>query len=240
MNQSVQNIPLINLAIAMIPVIIVIGIHIKWALEAKEAIYSILRMLAQLLLIGYLLGFIFQAEQISVLLAVLAIMLFSSSWIALRTVKHNRIQLYRSASISIALGGGLSLILILTGVLSLQPWYEPRYMIPLAGMIFANSMTSISLAAERFQTELDRGASYVEARNIAFQAALIPIINSMFAVGLVTLPGMMTGQILSGVSPLIAARYQIMIMFVIFGSAGISVACFLSISRNVFIKEKKL
>ena len=89
-------------------------------------------------------------------------------------------------------------------------------MIPLAGMAFANAMNSVSLASERLQAEIDNGNSGIKARNTAFQASLIPTINSLFAVGLVSLPGMMTGQILSGVSPLIAVRYQIMVMCMIF------------------------
>ncbi len=99
-------------------------------------------------------------------------------------------------------------------------------------MIFANAMNSVSLAAERLEAELERETAYDQARNIAFRASLIPITNSLFAVGLVALPGMMTGQILSGVSPLIAARYQIMVMCMVFGSAGISSALFLTLVRR--------
>ena len=106
-------------------------------------------------------------------------------------------------------------------------------MIPLAGMIFANAMTAVSLAAERFNAELAHDTSWNEARVIAFHAAMIPVINSLFAVGLVSLPGMMTGQILSGVSPMIAARYQIVVMCMIFASAGISTAIFLAFRRFV-------
>jgi putative ABC transport system permease protein len=76
-------------------------------------------------------------------------------------------------------------------------------------MIFAGAMNSISIAAERIQTEMKRNVSYKEARGIALKASLIPIVNSLFAVGLVSLPGMMTWQILSGVSPLIAASPHI-------------------------------
>ena len=117
-------------------------------------------------------------------------------------------------------------------VLNLHPWYLPSYVIPLAGMIFANSMNSISLAGERLQAELARDISYKKGRTIALKAALIPITNSLLAVGLVSLPGMMTGQILSGVSPLIAARYQIMVMCMIFGAAGLSTVCFLVLMRR--------
>jgi len=119
-------------------------------------------------------------------------------------------------------------------VLAMDPWYLPSYMIPLAGMIFANAMNSVSLAGERLEAELDRGVSYERARVIALQTSLIPITNSLFAVGLVSLPGMMTGQILSGVSPFIAARYQIMVMCMLFGSAGISSASFLVLAKSEF------
>ncbi|MGV6852163.1 MAG: ABC transporter permease, partial [bacterium] len=106
-------------------------------------------------------------------------------------------------------------------------WMTPQYIIPLAGMFFASSMNSISVSAERFQHEIKHLQTIIEARNHAFNAGLISITNSLFAVGLVSLPGMMTGQILSGVSPLIAVRYQIAIMALIFAASGISSALFL-------------
>ena len=127
---------------------------------------------------------------------------------------------------------GLILVLITQVVLTLEPWYLPSYMIPLAGMIFANAMNSVSIAGERFSAEISRKSSYQESRNTALMASLIPITNSLFAVGLVSLPGMMTGQILSGVSPFIAARYQIMVMCMVYGSAGIASSIFLRLIKN--------
>ena len=111
-------------------------------------------------------------------------------------------------------------------------FYEPRYVIPIAGMILANSMNVISLAIERFEKELERKESFENARKIAFKSALIPQINSLLAVGLVSLPGMMTGQILSGVDPLIAVRYQIMIMSTILSSAGISLIIYFYLNKK--------
>jgi len=108
----------------------------------------------------------------------------------------------------------------------------PRYLIPLAGMIFANCMNTVSLSAERFVAEVNNGKSYVQSRNTAYQAGLIPLMNSFFAVGLVSIPGMMTGQILSGISPLLAARYQIMVMCMLFGSCGIATAVFLTLIKK--------
>jgi len=227
MNDSVQVIPFANLALAFIPVLVVIVILYKWSLNSRNAFYAIFRMLAQLLLVGYFLTYIFESDRAWIVILVLAIMIFASSWIALRTIKIKRRPLYKKSLYSIMIGGGFTLVLITQGVLELYPWYWPRYMIPLAGMIFASAMNSVSLAAERFVAEIERDVVYEKARRIALRASLIPITNTLFAVGIVSLPGMMTGQILSGVSPLIAARYQIMVMCMIFGAAGISSACFL-------------
>ncbi len=132
------------------------------------------------------------------------------------------------------IGGFFTLLLVVYGVLHLDPWYQPKFIIPLAGMIFANAMNAVSIAAERFESEKSRGESYQGARATAYKAALIPLINALFAVGLVSLPGMMTGQILSGVDPLIAVRYQMMVMLMILGGAGISVAAYLTLlKRNI-------
>jgi putative ABC transport system permease protein len=195
-------------------------------------------MLVQLLLIGYVLTYIFESDSANIVLLILVIMVVSSSWIALGTVKQTRLELFKHAITAILLGGGITLALITQGVMRLDPWYEPQSMIPIAGMIFANAMNSVSLAAERLSAEVGRGVSYDKARRIALQSSLIPVINSLFAVGLVSLPGMMTGQILSGVSPLIAARYQIMVMCMVFGASGITTAFFLLLVKNVFVKQQ--
>ena len=234
MSNSIQTISLLNLSIAFIPVLVMLAIIFKWSLNLKNAVYAVSRMLIQLLLIGYFLTYIFDSDSSILILIILIIMILLSSWIALGTIKEKRLVLFKYVIVSILIGGGSTLFLITQGVLKLNPWYWPQYLIPLAGMIFANSMNSVSLAAERLNAEIDRDVPFDNARKIAFQASLIPIINSLFAVGLVSIPGMMTGQILSGISPLIAARYQIMVMCMIFGAAGISSACFLTFSKVTF------
>ncbi len=232
-NNALVNIPPLQLAIAFIPVALTLAIFVKWSLGVGNALYAVARMLVQLLLIGYVLAYIFGADDAWLIVVVLSIMLITASWIALGAVKAQRRALFSKVLLSIAIGGGLTLALITQWVLALDPWYLPHYMIPLAGMIFANAMTAVSLAAERVNAELAHGVGWDEARVIAFQAALIPVINSLFAVGLVSLPGMMTGQILSGVSPMVAARYQIIVMCMIFSSAGISTAIFLAMAKDI-------
>ena len=231
---NIETIPLINLAYSLIPVSVVLIILIKWKLNSVNAFYAMSRMLVQLLIVGYFLNTIFASDSAQITLFVLMIMLLFSSWIALGSVKKNRKQLFSKAVLSLMLASGFTLVIVIEGVLELTPWYQPRYIIPLGGMILANSMNSISLAAERFQSELVNNNDVIQARNIAFNAALIPTINALLAVGLVSLPGMMTGQILSGVSPFIAARYQIMVMCMIFASSGISAACFLTLIKKDF------
>jgi len=226
-------IPLENLIFAFIPVAIVVIVLYKWSLDYKHSLYALFRMLIQLLLIGYVLTFIFDSNSSLLVMCILIFMVLVASWISLRTLTLQVPKLFLYAFLSIGIGGGITLLLTTQVVVDVPIWYDARYMIPLAGMTFANSLTGLSLAAERFEAEINRGVSYEEARKIAYKTSMIPVVNSLLAVGLVSLPGMMTGQILSGVSPLIAVRYQIMVMCMIFGSSGISTALFL-----VFIKDK--
>lgn len=234
MNTSLYTISILDLFWVSIPVLIMMVFYIRWTQDSMTLIYALIRMFLQLLLIGYVLTYIFQAEHPLLVILVLSIMLIAASIIALRPLAHKDRSLYKKAFIAIMVGGVFTLIMVIFGVLTLEPWYEPKFIIPLAGMIFANAMNAISIAAERYESEQERNKVYEASRAIAYKASLIPIINALFAVGLVSLPGMMTGQILSGIDPLIAVRYQIMVMLMILGSAGISVAIYL-----LLIKERK-
>lgn len=232
MTGSVQEITWQGLALASLPTILVIGILWRWAAGSGTAIYANLRMLAQLLLIGYVLVYIFDAGEPSIVLAVLALMLLAASWISIRPLATRSSRVWRHALIAIAASGLLVLALVSQFVIVVDPWFSPRYVLPLAGMIFSSAMNTISLAGERAYAESARGVSFVETRRIAMQAALIPMTNSLFAVGLVALPGMMTGQILSGVSPVIAAKYQIVVMLMLFGVTGLAAAIFVTLERK--------
>jgi putative ABC transport system permease protein len=234
---NVAEIPLLNLAFALIPVLALIVVLYLWSLNATRALYGVFRMLAQLLLIGYLLAFIFEANHAAIILAVLAVMVSAASWISLGNVPELRTPLLGHALGSIVIAGGATLALVTQLVLDLPSWYEPQYVVPLAGMIFATAMNSVSLAVERLTSELRRDVSYDEAKSTALNAALIPTINSLFAVGLVSLPGMMTGQILAGVDPFIAARYQIMVMCMLFISGGFSAILFLTMARTSILNQ---
>lgn len=226
------SISLLDLTFGFIPVVITIAILFYWSISTKTALLAVVRMLIQLILIGYVLNYIFNTHNAWVIILILCLMLLAASWISLTSLKISSHQLFLYSLISITLGGVFTLIITTQGILHLDPWYSPEVIIPIAGMIFSNSMNTISLAAERFFSEYKHQPNYASCRNIAYQASMIPVFNALLAVGLVSLPGMMTGQILSGVSPLIAARYQIMVMLMIFGSSGISAALFLILVKN--------
>ena len=232
------QITLVDIAVAFVPVLATVIIIGFWSNNAKSAIIAISRMLIQLLLIGYALNFIFDADSQWIILLVLIFMLTAASWIGLNALPVDSRSVFLYSFGAILCGGGFVLVFITQGVLHVDPWYQPQIMIPIAGMIFSNSMNAISLAGERLYSELNHDKDYSQARNIAFQAAMIPLINSLLAVGLVSLPGMMTGQILAGTSPMIAARYQIIVMCMIFSSGGISAALFLALLKHRVVNYK--
>ena len=232
MDTVITAISLQGLIFTVLPVAVVIGIMFRWSAGAQTAIYATFRMLIQLLLIGYVLIYIFETNQPIFIIAILVIMLTVASWIAIRPLQKKQPHIYLNSLGAISVGSVLTLALVSQVVIDVEPWFSPRYVVPLAGMIVAGAMNTVSLAAERFQSEYNRETSYVEARRIALQASLIPTINSLFAVGLVALPGMMTGQILSGVSPLVAAKYQIVVMTMLFGASGISAALYLVLANR--------
>jgi putative ABC transport system permease protein len=232
MDAAVLTISWQGLVFAAAPVVVVVAILWRWSAGAGTAVYANARMLAQLLLIGYVLVYIFEAGEPSIVLGVLGVMLVAASIIAIRPLARTSTDVYWHAFLAISIPGLLVLALVSQVVIGVEPWFEPRYLVPLAGMVFSGAMNAVSLAGERAQAEATRGGSFPETRRIALHAALIPITNSLFAVGLVALPGMMTGQILSGVSPLVAAKYQIVVMLMLFGVAGLAASFFILLERS--------
>ncbi len=232
MNASVQAISFPTIIWVFVPVAVVIAVLIRWTSAGRTALYAIARMLIQLMLIGYVLVYIFAADKAWIIVSVLSVMLVAASVIAIRPLRNKEPGLLRNAFVSILVGGVLTLALVTQVVIDIDPWFLPRYMVPLAGMVFSGSMNAVSLAAERLESELARSVDFTEARATALNAALIPMINSLFAVGLVSLPGMMTGQILSGVSPVVAAKYQIVVMCMFFSAAGMSSAIYLALAKQ--------
>jgi len=232
LDDSLPIIPFASLLLAFAPTAVLLLVMRQWSLRAGEALYANLRMLIQLLGVGYVLTYVFETDEPLLICAVVALMIAVSAWIALRPLGARGVRLYLVALAAIGMNGILMLAIVTQLVLDLPRFFEPRFVVPLAGMIFANAMNTVSLAAERFEAEQERGLDYRNARRVALEAALIPQVNALLAVGIVSLPGMMTGQILSGIEPLVAVRYQIMVMCMTFGAAGMGAVFYLILIRR--------
>ena len=223
--------------------------HLLKAGQSKDLFWSGLRMFIQLLVVGYVLHFIFALKTALPVLLILVVMVgFAVQTIGAR-VKMKMPHFYRVVGTAILFGCGGMTFFFCSLVIGLEPWYDPRYLIPLAGMIIGNSMTGASLAVERLSAEFRERRDEIEtalclggsiqavsesAVSSAFRAALIPSVNAMAAMGLVFLPGMMTGQIISGTEPLIAVKYQIAIMCVITGSVSLTTFLILRLGYRAY------
>ncbi len=238
MNPTIIDLSLWDLVTVYSLLLMSIGLaHILRAGQGRDIFWSGLRMFVQLMVVGYLLHLVFALESALPVLLILVVMTgFAVQTIGAR-VETKMPNFYRVVGAAILFGCGGMTFFFCTLVIGLEPWYDPRYLIPLAGMVIGNSMTGASLAAERMAAEFRERREEIEtalclgssvklaaepAVSSAFRAALIPSVNAMAAMGLVFLPGMMTGQILSGTEPLIAVKYQIAIMCVITGSVALT------------------
>ena len=230
MDSTLPTIPLTSLLIAFAPSAVLLVIMYRWSLRAQTALYANARMLVQLLAVGYVLTYVFETDEPALIAGVVALMVVVAAWIALRPLGRRGIPAYSRTLVAVSASGLTMLAIVTQLVLDLPRWFEPSFVVPLAGMIFANTMNTVSLAAERFESERGGGVDVALARRTALDAALIPQINGLLAVGLVSLPGMMTGQILSGIEPLVAVRYQIMVMCMVFGAGGLGAAVYLALA----------
>lgn len=220
----------------------------------KEILISTFRMTLQLMLTGYILVYLFDNINPFFTMTVIAVMEIFAIY---NIYKRAKVKLSRSLkkiiAVTMLLGTLSSLFYFILVVVQITPWYDPRYFIPIAGMIIGNSMTGISLGVTRLvdgmytnkhlvESSLMLGATpKMAAKEIvdhAFDSAILPTINAMVGMGIVSLPGMMTGQILSGTSPLTAIEYQIAIMLGILGSVALTVILFLQLGYKTFFNEQ--
>lgn len=221
---QVKVIEWFKLASFIIPLSVLMYFYYKWCLDKFTILYACLRMTSQLILIGFCLNYLFNNAYSWLILCLILFMTLTATWISLRPLedKHFMVTLF-----SISLGSLPILIGVLLWVMEVKSLSSPRIIIPLAGMILSNSMNALSIGMERFHHSIKENNNYEIARAQSLKTALLPSLNTFFALGLVALPGMMTGQILSGISPLLAIRYQIMVMFMTLSSAGLSVCLYL-------------
>lgn len=234
--------------------ILIVILRIKGIPREKEVLIASIRMTIQLILVGYVLVYLFESMNPFLTLLVLLVMeSFAIYNIFQRSRRPLSKTLKKAVALSMTLGTLSSLLFFLFVVVQISPWYDPQYFIPIAGMLIGNSMTGISLGVNRLLDGMHEQKHLVEAAlmlgatpkqaakevvDSAFDSAILPTINSMVGMGIVFLPGMMTGQILSGVSPVTAIAYQIAIMLGILGSVSLTVILFVQSGYKSFFNTR--
>ncbi len=224
----------------------------------QDLVLGVLRGALQLLAVGYLLVALFANDRPEWVLLMLSVMLGAAAWTSARRVESGpgaRVLAPRTL-LAILLGSAVALVPVFALVVQPTPWFEARYVVPISGMIVANAMNVVAQVNERLfatanaeRAEIEQwlalGATPRQAlarpvRN-ALRAALIPTINGLMTVGLVSLPGMMTGQIVSGTAPEHAIRYQIVILYQLVVVAAVSGATATWLARRtLFTKREQL
>ncbi len=247
----------VDLGISAVLVLLAGGVSValRLGLEKRLALAGV-RTVVQLLIIGYVLQFIFRPGNGWLLAPLILVMIAAATRQAIRGPKRSVRGLGLLAFSALAVSSLVTLAVVTQAIVGVQPWYKPQYVIPLLGMILGNTMTGISLCVDQVleilaerrdevEMELALGATRWEAArgplSDAVRRGMIPIINKMMVVGLVSLPGMMTGQILGGTDPLQAVRYQIMVMFMIAAATSLGcIAIALLIYRRMFTPHHQL
>lgn len=222
----------------------------------KEAGISIIRMVVQLVLIGFYLEYLFHLNNVIVNTAWVILMILIGSSAILSKSSLPKRPLFFPVCLGLTVGLGPLMILLCLVIIQPTPLYSAQFVIPIAGMLLGNSLSGNIVALQNFFTSLNERKSEYEAAislgahpyyasngfiRSAMQKSLAPIMASMATTGLVTLPGMMTGQILGGASPMVAIKYQLMIMIAIFVMMSISITLTLQLClRQTFTQQGRI
>jgi len=227
--------------LALSALLILVNVALSAALRlglARSLLVASVRMVVQLLLVGFVLEWLFRQDNAPLIVLLGAAMAMIAGVSAVQRTRRRFAGIYLNSLLSVMAAAALVTGLAVTGLIQPQPWYNPQYLIPLLGMVLGNTLNGISLGLDRFMEGVaqrprsggdgpgPRGTRWEACQEVvrdAIRVAMIPTINSMMVMGLVSLPGMMTGQILQGAAPAAAVRYQIVILFMIASATALGV-----------------
>lgn len=222
----------------------------------RRLVWASLRMTVQLLLVGQVLRWVFALDRPLPVLLVAVAMAAMAGVSAVGRTSRRFARITWDSLVSVLAAAFLVTGVGLAGIVRPGPWWNPQYLVPLLGMVLGNTLNGITLSLERFMGDLDQRRGTVETRlalgatrweaahaevRAALRTGMIPTLNSMVVMGVVSLPGMMTGQILAGADPSDAVRYQIVIMFMIAAATALGgLAVTLLAFRTLFDAEHRL
>lgn len=254
-------IPLGPIELGIAAILVLSLAALSWMLRLnfeKTILIAALRTTVQLSLVGLVLKSVFSNSNFFIIMGIWLIMLTAAGRevIARQKIKIGGYRGFLIGSSSMFISSFSIMFIILTVVIKVKPWYSPQYAIPMLGMTLGNTMNGIALGMNTFSQQVWEKRFLIEQRlalgatsneaiidiwRESVRTGLIPIINSMAAAGLVSLPGMMTGQILGGSSVTDAIRYQILMMFIISSGTGFGVIMSLWIvSKKIFDNRQRL
>jgi putative ABC transport system permease protein len=223
------------------------SLYLKLRLE-KDLLVGTVRTFLQLFLLGYVLKIVFSLSNPWIVFLLFSLMITFAARIISGRVREKQVPYFMPVLASMFLSYMIINAFVMTIIIQVKPWYQPIYFIPIGGMIIGNSMNAIAISInswfdglkkerDRIELYLACGGSPVESTRENFKSAIksgmIPSINALMSVGVVSIPGMMTGQILAGTDPMIAIKYQIIIMLLLVGSTALSSIFALHIVRRM-------
>ncbi|MFW3616263.1 ABC transporter permease [Billgrantia antri] len=248
-----------QLALAATMVVVLAGCTAAMRLGmSRSLLVAALRTVIQLALVGLVLEALFAAERLVWVVLMALVMLLVAGREVMARQKRRLLGgwAFGIGTLSMFLSSFTVAVLTLTVVIGPEPWYRPQYAIPLLGMLLGNTMTGVALALDRLTDTAWRQRGVIENRLMlgepwqiaigdirreAMRSGLMPMINAMAAAGVVSLPGMMTGQILAGTAPGLAVKYQILIMFAITLGTGFGTLAAVAVgSRRLFDSRERL
>ncbi len=247
----------LSLAAALLVLLGLLSFHLRLGLGRQLAIAAI-RTTVQLLLIGHVLRLLFAHAHLGFVVLISMVMLAAAGREVMTRQRRQLQGIHRwlIGAGSMFLSSFTVTLLALTVIIGRDPWYAPQYSIPLLGMLLGNTMSGVALAMDRMTETLWLQRAVIEQRLLlgqtaaeavadvrrqAIRSGMMPVLNSMATAGLVSLPGMMTGQILGGSSPLDAVHYQILIMFLITAGSGFgSIVAVRWVERRLFDSRQRL
>lgn len=232
-----------TLDLALAASLLMLNAAVSWGfrlgIERTLALTAV-RMVVQLALVGLVLKVVFAQESV-LLTAAMALVMAGAAGYEVVSRQNRRLRgvaMYVIGTGTLLFVGTLFTVIAVAGLIAPDPWYAPRFLLPVLGMVLGNAMTGVSLVLDAITGAVERERSAIEARlamgaprfealgdvmRRGLRTGLMPILNAMAVAGVVSLPGMMTGQILAGADPVEAAKYQMMILFVIAGATALSV-----------------
>jgi putative ABC transport system permease protein len=257
MQNQIIDIDLYKLLIGLGFVLISGMASLMYSLKLEKALLiGTARTFGQLFILGYVLKYVFALSSMYLVIGLFAFMILFAAWTIYGRVKERQVHFFMPVFLSMLLSYFLVSYLVTAVVVGVEPWWEPRYFLPLGGMVIGNSMNAIAIAIERLINELKSRRAEIEMKlclgadsreasreilQTAMHAGMIPSINAMMAVGMVFIPGMMTGQIIAGSDPLIAIKYQIMVMIMLSGSTALgTLVTVLLVRKRCFNKAEQL